>query len=96
MTTTASRHGTVQRDGNGGTIRFERVLAHPVDRVWEAVTTPEGLADWWLPFPASITVDLAVGGEISFSAAELGEAPRRPDLVTRTRTPHARIPRPGH
>ena len=54
-TTSPSRHGTVERDGARGMIRFERVLAHPVERVWEAITTPDGLAGWWLPFPATIT-----------------------------------------
>ena len=81
MITTGSRHGTVERDGNTGTIRFERLLAHPVDRVWEAVTTPEGLSDWWLPFPAKITVDLAVGGLISFAASELGDAPMTCEIL---------------
>ena len=78
MTSTSSspsRHGTVEREGNGGSIHFERWLSHPVDRVWEAITTPEGLGGWWLPFEAAIRIDLVVGGEISFSAPELGEAP---------------------
>lgn len=70
-----SRHGSVDRDGNAGTIRFERLLAHPVDRVWEAITTPAGLAGWWLPFAAAIDIDLRVGGEISFSSPELGPEP---------------------
>lgn len=73
-TTTATAHGTVERHGRRGSIRFERRLAHPVERVWEAVTTSDGLAGWWLPFPATITVDLVVGGEISFAAPEFGEA----------------------
>jgi uncharacterized protein YndB with AHSA1/START domain/ketosteroid isomerase-like protein len=80
-TTTTSRHGTVQRDGNRGVIRFERVLAHPVQRVWEAITTADGLAGWWLPFPATIEIELAAGGEISFSAAELGEAPMTCEIL---------------
>ena len=80
-TTATSRHGTVERDGNRGTIRFERVLAHPVARVWEAVTTPDGLSAWWLPFPAKIEIDLAVGGEISFAASELGEAPMTCEIL---------------
>src|SRR5919199_152921 len=70
----ASAHGTVDREGQEGTIRFERVLAHPVDRVWTAITTPKGLADWWLPFPADIDIDLQVGGLIAFSAPEFGPA----------------------
>ena len=49
--------------------------------MWEAITTPDGLAGWWLPFPATITVDLIVGGAISFSAPELGEAPMTCEIV---------------
>jgi uncharacterized protein YndB with AHSA1/START domain/ketosteroid isomerase-like protein len=79
--TTASRHGTVHRTGKRGTIRFERRLAHPVERVWKAVTTSDGLAGWWLPFPATIRIDLVVGGEISFTAPELGEAPMTCEIL---------------
>ncbi len=71
----ASRHGTVDRRGQEGTIRFERLLAHPVERVWAAIATPEGLAEWWLPFPADIEIDLVVGGTISFSTPEFGPEP---------------------
>lgn len=77
----ASRHGIIERDGKGGTIRFERLLNHPVPRVWEAVTTPEGLGGWWLPFPATISVDLIVGGQIAFSAMEFGEAPMTCEIL---------------
>lgn len=82
-----SRHGTVIRDGKRGQIRFERTLAHPVERVWEAVTTADGLAGWWLPFPAAITIDLQVGGEMSFSAPELGDAPMVCEVL-RVEPPH--------
>ena len=77
----ASPHGTVERRGAAGTIRFERLLGHPVERVWEAITTAAGLADWWLPFPASIEVDLVVGGLISFSAPEMGGEPMTCEIL---------------
>jgi uncharacterized protein YndB with AHSA1/START domain len=35
-------------------VRFHRQLAHPVERVWRAVTTPEGLSAW---FPATVSID---------------------------------------
>jgi uncharacterized protein YndB with AHSA1/START domain/ketosteroid isomerase-like protein len=69
--------GVVEREGRRGLIHFRRHLAHPVDRVWEAIATPEGLAEWWLPFPSSITIDLRVGGEIRFD-------PQDPDVPTMT------------
>ena len=37
---------------NGGVIRFERHLAFDVHAVWDAITAPARLADWWLPFEA--------------------------------------------
>ena len=43
-------------------LRFERSFAHPVERVWEAITRPEQLAEWFLPFEAEIELDLVEGG----------------------------------
>src|SRR5436190_1999209 len=40
-------------------IRFERRLAHPVERVWAAITDPCELRAWW----GDADVDLAEGGE---------------------------------
>lgn len=45
-------------------LRFERRLGHPVDRVWRAVTTAEGLKTW---FPCRIDGDLTTeGAELTF------------------------------
>jgi len=44
-------------------LRMERRLAHPVERVWRAVTEPAGLAAW---FPATAEIDLRVGGTVTF------------------------------
>ena len=44
-------------------LRFERRLAHPVEKVWRAVTDPAELKHW---FPAEVTVDLRVGGAMRF------------------------------
>jgi uncharacterized protein YndB with AHSA1/START domain len=60
----ASYDGTLDRTADGGVIRFERQLAYPVAAVWDAITNPARLSDWWLPFDADITVDLRVGGEM--------------------------------
>jgi uncharacterized protein YndB with AHSA1/START domain len=56
--------GSMDRTADGGVIRFERRLAHPVSEVWDAITNPARLSEWWLPFDADITVDLRVGGEM--------------------------------
>lgn len=65
--------GVLERTADGGVIRFERPLAYPIREVWDAITDPARLADWWLPFDAEITVDLREGGEIVFSGAPDGE-----------------------
>src|SRR6185295_12124441 len=63
-----SYDGTLERTAEGGVIRFERHLPYAVRDVWDAITDPARLADWWLPFDADITVDLREGGEMVFSA----------------------------
>jgi len=60
--------GTLEPTADGGVIRFERHLAYPVREVWDAITNPARLADWWLPFDADITVDLREGGAMVLSA----------------------------
>jgi uncharacterized protein YndB with AHSA1/START domain len=66
---TSSRYdGIVERTSEGGVIRFERRLDFPIREVWDAITTPARLAEWWLPFDADITVDLREGGEMVFTA----------------------------
>jgi len=62
----AHRDGTVERTADGGVIRFERHLHFPIAEVWDAITNPTRLADWWLPMDADITVDLRTGGEMRF------------------------------
>jgi uncharacterized protein YndB with AHSA1/START domain len=51
--------GTVARTDDGRyVISFERRLAHPVDRVWDALTRPEQLIAWW----GDAEVELVEGG----------------------------------
>jgi len=59
--------GTLERTDDGGVIRFERHLPYPIRDVWDAVTNPVRLADWWLPFDAEVTVDLREGGHMVFA-----------------------------
>ena len=59
--------GTMERTPDGGVIRFERHLEYGIRDVWDAITDPERLADWWLPFDAEITIDLRAGGEMTFA-----------------------------
>jgi uncharacterized protein YndB with AHSA1/START domain len=51
--------GTVERTDDGRyLISFERRLAHPIERVWDALTRPEELIAWW----GDADVELAEGG----------------------------------
>ena len=65
---TSHYDGTMERTADGGVIRFERQLAYPIRDVWDAITNPDRLADWWLPFDADITVDLREGGQMVMAA----------------------------
>ena len=69
--TSAARYdGTIERTPDGGVIRFERHLAYPIREVWDAITNPSRLADWWLPFDADIEVDLREGGSMVMTARD--------------------------
>lgn len=70
---TARYDGTLERTTDGGVIRFERHLPYDIGDVWDAITTRERLADWWLPFAADITVDLREGGALVFVGKPDGE-----------------------
>src|SRR6266511_2822992 len=45
--TTARADGTVEEIGGRYVLRFERRLPHPVETVWDALTRPERLRDWF-------------------------------------------------
>jgi uncharacterized protein YndB with AHSA1/START domain len=45
-------------------LRFERRLAHPIDKAWRAISEPEHLAAW---FPWQVEIDPRVGGRIGFT-----------------------------
>ncbi|WP_055547454.1 SRPBCC family protein [Streptomyces sp. NBRC 110028] len=55
---------TLSQSGGGrSALRLERRLAHPPERVWQALTDPAELAHW---FPSEVRVDLEVGGRMGF------------------------------
>jgi uncharacterized protein YndB with AHSA1/START domain len=39
--------GTMEERGDHVVLRYERRLAHPVERVWAALTHPDELIGWW-------------------------------------------------
>lgn len=59
---TTSPDGMVTRDDDGrDVIRFERRLAHPIDKVWAALTERGELIKWW----GDAALDLVEGGEFN-------------------------------
>ena len=52
-------------------LRFVRPLSHPVEKVWQAVTSPEGLAAW---FPFDIEGARETGASLRF-VFRAGEGP---------------------
>lgn len=60
--------GTYEQVDGRPVIRFERTFPHPQARVWDAITDPARLGQW---FPTSVEFDeLAPGQPISFRFAE--------------------------
>lgn len=57
----SSHDGTFFRNQDSFGVSFERILEHPVERVWAALTRPEHLAHWLAP----ATIRGGVGGSIS-------------------------------
>jgi uncharacterized protein YndB with AHSA1/START domain len=54
--------GTIEQAGNKYVLRYEREFAHPVERVWAALTEPDELRGW---LAAAEELDLREGGAIS-------------------------------
>ena len=65
MTTDAAR-GRIEGIGTTRTARFERVIAHSPDAVWEALTSSRSLDRWFM----TASLEPRVGGEASFDAGE--------------------------
>jgi uncharacterized protein YndB with AHSA1/START domain len=56
------------RDGRS-VLRMQRRLAHPPDKVWQALVEPDRLAEW---FPATVRPELRVGGAVEFGFGDPG------------------------
>jgi uncharacterized protein YndB with AHSA1/START domain len=77
----ATADGTVDRTDDGRyVVRFERRLAHPVERVWRALTAPEELIKWW----GDADLDLEEGGHFNLRWLNTDEEGNAAEL-------HARI-----
>lgn len=59
----SSRLGHVSVEGEYATLTFERRLPHPPEAVWEAITEPGQLAEWYM---TRARIDGRMGGSIDF------------------------------
>jgi uncharacterized protein YndB with AHSA1/START domain len=62
----SNQYGTVSEKNGIHTIRFERIVGHPVEKVWEAITVPEKIAQWLssnIEKPGT-SINLQLGGKI--------------------------------
>jgi uncharacterized protein YndB with AHSA1/START domain len=60
-------NGTLRTADGRCVLQFERKLAHPVEKVWRAITEPDELEHW---FPNAIRADFREGGEIHWLDAD--------------------------
>jgi uncharacterized protein YndB with AHSA1/START domain len=74
--------GTVEHVPDGWRLRFERVLSHPPEAVWAALTEPARTPAWW----GELDADLRVGGHYSMTWNE-GRAKLR-STITAYDPPH--------
>ncbi len=63
------REGTLERTGGRWRLRFERVLPHPPEMVWRALTEERHLAAW---FPTTMEGDLRPGAPLRFADRSAG------------------------
>jgi uncharacterized protein YndB with AHSA1/START domain len=59
------RRGNLTFEGDYATLAFERRFRHPIHAVWEAITDPEHLAQWYM---TKAQIDARVGGSVDFVA----------------------------
>ena len=62
--------GTLEQRGDAWAVTFTRRFAHPVEKVWRAITEPEHLAAW---FPGRMEGELRAGAPLKF-VVETGDA----------------------
>ncbi len=73
--TTADGGLEVRADGKS-VLRFERRLAHPIERVWAAVTDPDELIAWW----GRAQVELEPGGRFSMAWLNVDDEGNRAEM----------------
>ena len=57
-------------------LRFERRLAHPIERVWAALTDPDELISWW----GRAQVELEPGGRFAMAWLNVDDEGNRAEM----------------
>jgi uncharacterized protein YndB with AHSA1/START domain len=73
----SKRTGVITRQGDEATLEFERKIAHPIEKVWAALTEPDQRAQWF----GRTTFEPREGGSF-FAVAEGPPAPETMRTVT--------------
>jgi uncharacterized protein YndB with AHSA1/START domain len=71
-------NATLHTTDGRSVLRFERRLAHPVEKVWRAVTDPAEMAHW---FPAIVEMDPRPGGRIRYTYPAGEAAPDEGQII---------------
>jgi uncharacterized protein YndB with AHSA1/START domain len=71
--TLQARLGTIEEAEGMHVLRYERHLAHPVERVWAALTEPDQLARW---LAAADELELVDGGRIALRWLNVPDSPQ--------------------
>jgi len=72
MTATDARMGSLETIGDQLTLRFDRHLRHPIERVWRALTDQADLAHW---YPQTVEGEWRVGGKLTFLDSSMPDKP---------------------
>ena len=73
---TAAEGGLEVRADGKSVLRFERRLAHPIERVWAALTEPDELIRWW----GRAQVELEPGGRFSMAWLNVDDEGNRAEM----------------
>jgi uncharacterized protein YndB with AHSA1/START domain len=66
-----TEYGTLQTIDGTNIVTFERLLPHPIEIVWAAITEPSHLDHW---FPTTIEGDRAAGAHVEFKFRDAANA----------------------
>ncbi len=77
--TPAQDYGTLERGDGTVTVRFTRLLPHPPEKVWRALTEAEHLAAW---FPTTIEGAFTPGAPLVFRFTELAMPPMSGRMIS--------------